>query len=131
MTLIKALTQLEEAVMIKSTFDESCIVHQSLNIIGDKWSILVLMSLIKGSQRTHQIQKEVVGISSKMLSQTLRKLEFYQIISKEVFPVVPPKVEYSLTGFGTSLIEPMDSLFRWSIENEALIRKLDSKGKQM
>lgn len=122
-------TNLEKAVSIKSTFDENCIVHQSLNIIGDKWSILVLMSLIKGSQRTHMIQKEVVGISSKMLSQTLRKLEFYELISKEVFPVVPPRVEYSLTPFGTSLIKPLDSLFSWSVENEKIIRKLDKKAK--
>lgn len=120
-------TMLEKAVMIKSTFDENCIVNQSLNIIGDKWTLLVLMSLIKGNQRTSTIQREVMGISSKMLSQTLRKLEFYGLVSKKIYPVVPPKVEYSLTEFGESLIGPLDCLFKWSIDNEAAIRKLNRK----
>lgn len=120
-------TMLEKAVTIKSTFDENCIVHQSLNIIGDKWTLLVLMSLIKSSQRTSTIQREVVGISSKMLSQTLRKLEFYGLVSKKIYPVVPPKVEYSLTKFGESLIVPLDSLFKWSIDNEAAIRNYNLK----
>lgn len=120
-------TMLEKAVTIKSTFDENCIVHQSLNIIGDKWTLLVLMSLIKSSQRTSTIQREVVGISSKMLSQTLRKLEFYGLVSKKIYPVVPPKVEYSLTKFGESLIVPLDSLFKWSIDNEAAIRRHNLK----
>lgn len=117
-------SKIEEAIAIKSRFDKDCIVHQSLQLIGNKWTILIIMSLIKGVKRTHEIQNDVVGISSKILSENLKNLVLYGIIEKKIYPVVPPKVEYSLTEFGNSLITLLDSLFRWSLDNESKIREL-------
>ncbi|GAA4273459.1 helix-turn-helix domain-containing protein [Aquimarina gracilis] len=123
----KKKSRIEKAVDIKSRFDKNCIIHQSLQLIGNKWTLLVIMSLIKEKKRTHQIQEEVIGISSKVLSQTLKKLLSFKIVTKKIYPVVPPKVEYSLTEFGKTLINPLDSLFIWSLENETTIRDLYEK----
>lgn len=120
-------TRLEDAIDIKSNFDENCIVHQSLQLIGNKWTLLVLMSLIRETKRTHQIQREVAGISLKVLSQTLKKLVSYGMVSKKIYPVIPPNVEYSLTEFGKSLITPLDGLFRWSVAHEEKIREIIKK----
>jgi len=121
---------IEEAIEIKSKFDNNCIIHQSLQLIGNKWTLLVIMSLIKGVKRTHEIQEDVVGISSKVLSETLKKLQAYGIIQKKIYPVVPPKVEYTLTDFGNSLILPLDSLFKWSLNNETKIRDVYKKNQK-
>lgn len=120
-------SSIEEAMEIKSKFDKDCIVHQSLQLIGNKWTLLVIMSLIQGTKRTHQILEEITGLSSKVLAETLKKLLKYGIVSKKIYPVVPPKVEYSLTSFGNSLIIPLDSLFKWSLENETIIREVYKK----
>jgi DNA-binding HxlR family transcriptional regulator len=125
-----SVSKIEEAIEIKSKFDKDCIVHQSLQLIGNKWTLLVIMSLINGVKRTHEIQDDVVGISSKVLSETLKKLVLYGIIEKKIYPVVPPKVEYSLTEFGNSLIAPLDSLFSWSLNNETKIRELYKKNQK-
>jgi len=117
-------TSLEEAIAIKSEFDEHCIVHQSLQLLGNKWTLLVLMSLIKETKRTHQLRREIAGISTKVLSQTLKKLIGYGMVSKKIYPVVPPSVEYSLTEFGKTLIPLLDSLFVWALEQEEQIRKV-------
>ena len=93
-------TSIEKAISIKSKFDNDCIIHISLQLIGNKWALLIIMSLINSVKRTHEIQKDVVGISSKVLSENLKKLQDYGIVEKKVYPVVPPKVEYSLTDFG-------------------------------
>lgn len=123
-------SKIEQAIEIKSKFDKDCIVHQSLQLIGNKWTLLVIMSLIKGVKRTHEIQNDVVGISSKVLSENLKKLQLFGIIEKKIYPVVPPKVEYSLTEFGATLIQPLDGLFRWSLENETEIRALNKKNEK-
>jgi DNA-binding HxlR family transcriptional regulator len=120
-------TEIEKALEIKSNFDKNCVVHQSLQILDNKWTLLVIMSLIKGTKRNHQILEEITGISSKVLATTLRKLLKYNIISKKTYPVVPPKVEYSLTEFGNSLIIPLNELFKWSLEKEDIIRELVKK----
>lgn len=123
-------SSIEEAIEIKSKFDKSCIIHQSLQLIGNKWTLLVIMSLIQKTKRTHQIQEEVTNISSKVLAETLKKLLKYNIVSKKTYAVVPPKVEYSLTDFGNSLITPLDSLFKWSLENETMIRYIYKKNEK-
>ena len=123
-------TSIEKAISIKSKFDNDCIIHISLQLIGNKWALLIIMSLINSVKRTHEIQKDVVGISSKVLSENLKKLQDYGIVEKKVYPVVPPKVEYSLTDFGNSLITPLDSLFQWSLNNESQIREIYKKNQK-
>ena len=93
---------------------KDCPVRQVINIIGDKWTLPVLYVLTQGTKRYSELQREIPGISKKMLTQTLRKLESDNILRRKVYPVVPPKTEYNLTAFGKRLIEPLEVLADWA-----------------
>ncbi|MDJ1485017.1 helix-turn-helix domain-containing protein [Cytophagaceae bacterium YF14B1] len=95
--------------------DENCILHQSVMLLADKWTLLVLLSLIQGSKRTSDLLRQIGGISPKMLTQTLKKLETAGIVERRVYPVIPPKVEYSLTETGKGLEEVLSTLYKWSV----------------
>jgi DNA-binding HxlR family transcriptional regulator len=84
-----------------------------MNLIGTKWKPLILFHLLEGSLRSGILQKKIPGISNKMFTQTVRELEKDGLISREVFPVVPPKVEYSLSERGQSLEHILRSLDTW------------------
>jgi DNA-binding HxlR family transcriptional regulator len=85
-----------------------------LDRIADKWTALIIQVLANGTQRYAALQREIGGISQKMLTQTLRSLERDGLVLRKVHPVVPPKVEYSLTRLGRTLIDPLHALCRWS-----------------
>ena len=85
-----------------------------LDRIADKWTALIIQVLANGTQRYAALQRAIGGISQKMLTQTLRSLERDGLVLRKVHPVVPPKVEYSLTRLGRTLIDPMNGLCRWS-----------------
>ncbi|MFT4832381.1 MAG: DNA-binding HxlR family transcriptional regulator [Psychroserpens sp.] len=87
-----------------------------MDLIGNKWKPLLLFHLLNGPLRSGVLQKTVPGISNKMFTQTVRELERDQLLSRKVFPVVPPKVEYKLTELGKSL--------------ETILRDLDAWGKK-
>lgn len=95
----------------------NCPLNYTMSLIGTKWKPLVLFHLLEGALRSGDLQKKVPSISNKMFTQTVRELERDGLIVREVFPVVPPKVEYALTDKGRSL--------------EAILRSLDSWGKDM
>ncbi|MBC3538486.1 winged helix-turn-helix transcriptional regulator [Rufibacter sediminis] len=123
----KKLTEIsvwEEALERKFHFDENCILQQSLDLIADKWTLLIVMALMQGTKRNSELQKQVVGISPKMLAQTLKTLLNYGMVSRKVYPEVPPKVEYSLTELGSSLAGPLAALFSWSLEREQEVRSI-------
>lgn len=88
-----------------------------MNLIGTKWKPLILFHLLKGGLRSGILQKKIPGISNKMFTQTVRDLENDGLISREVFPVVPPKVEYSLTPRGKSLESILISLDKWGMDD--------------
>lgn len=88
-----------------------------LQRVGDKWSILVVMNLADGPRRFNEIKREVEGISQRMLTLTLRSLERDGLVTRTVFPTVPPRVDYELTKLGHSLREPVSSLGQWAMEN--------------
>ena len=97
---------------------ESCpAVRAILSRIGDKWSVLVVMQLVEGTRRFNELKRLVGGISQRMLTLTLRGLERDGLVRRELFPGVPPRVEYSLTELGRSLREPVYALSRWAVEN--------------
>ena len=102
--------------------DKDCPVRQVINIVGDKWTLPVLYVLKQGTKRYSELQREIPGISKKMLTQTLRRLELDKIIERKVYPVVPPKTEYNLTAFGTKLIEPLEVLADWSWKHQAELK---------
>ena len=75
----------------------SCPVEYTASIISNKWKVLILRDLIEGTKRYNELNRSVVGISAKVLTQNLKDLEADGIVKRTVYPVVPPKVEYSLT----------------------------------
>ncbi|WP_299252642.1 helix-turn-helix domain-containing protein [uncultured Lacinutrix sp.] len=88
-----------------------------MNLIGTKWKPLILFHLLEGGLRSGMLQKNIPGISNKMFTQTVRDLEKDGLISRKVFPVVPPKVEYSLTKRGRSLEDILRRLDNWGLED--------------
>jgi len=85
-----------------------------LDRIADKWTALVIQVLASGTRRYAELQREIGGISQKMLTQTLRSLERDGLVQRKVYPEVPPKVEYALSKLGRTLIEPLQAICRWS-----------------
>ncbi|MGB3237106.1 MAG: helix-turn-helix domain-containing protein [Geitlerinemataceae cyanobacterium] len=96
------------------TFTIDCPTQQVLDIVGNKWSVIVIYCLAYSPKRYSQLQHKIEGISQKMLTQTLRNLERNGIVDRDVFPEVPPRVEYSLTPLGETLVEPLMSLADWT-----------------
>lgn len=90
-----------------------------LQRVGDKWSILVVMNLAQGSRRFNELKRDVEGISQRMLTLTLRSLERDGLVTRTVFPTVPPRVDYELTSLGHSLCAPVSALGEWAKENRA------------
>ncbi|MDH4745956.1 MULTISPECIES: helix-turn-helix domain-containing protein [unclassified Sphingomonas] len=85
--------------------------------IGDKWSILTIMMLSGGTRRFSELQRGIEGISQRMLTLTLRGLERDGLVTREVFPTIPPRVEYTLTPLGRSLQQPVSALGQWVMAN--------------
>ena len=103
-----------KASSVPSVLDPRCPSRLVLDRIADKWTALVIQILAGGTMRYAALQREIGGISQKMLTQTVRSLERDGLVQRTVHPVVPPKVEYSLTKLGRTLIEPLQGLCRWS-----------------
>ena len=97
--------------------DNSCPLNYTMNLIGTKWKPLILFHLLEGGLRSGILQKKIPGISNKMFTQTVRDLEKDRLITRKVFPVVPPKVEYRLTTRGKSLEDILRSLDKWGLED--------------
>lgn len=97
-----------------SVMNPQCLSRVVLDRIADKWTALIIYVLASGTRRYATLQREIGGVSQKMLTQTLRSLERDGLVQRRVHPVVPPKVEYSLTPLGRTLIEPLKAVCRWS-----------------
>lgn len=105
-----------------------CPVRQVLDRFGDKWSTLILLFLDKkGTMRFNQLNSAIGDISQKMLTVTLRSLEADGLISRKVYPEIPPRVEYQLTELGQSLMPFLESLTGWAEKNIGAI--LESREK--
>jgi DNA-binding HxlR family transcriptional regulator len=92
--------------------ESKCPIQFTLDIIGSKWSILILRELFAGERRTHQFLDALPGISSKTLTIRLRELEAYGLVARKVYPEIPPHVEYSLTEKGREIQPVMTSLYQ-------------------
>jgi DNA-binding HxlR family transcriptional regulator len=96
-------------------FKADCPTQRVLETIADKWSVIVIYALSKQETRRYsELQRIIGGISQKMLTQTLRKLERDGLVERHVYPVVPPKVEYSLTPLGKTLTELLRAICKWA-----------------
>ena len=95
-------------------YTSGCPSRQVLDRIGDTWSVLIVGALASGPRRYSELAARIQGISPKMLTQTLRGLERDGLISRTVFPVVPPRVDYALTDLGRSLLGLVSALEAWA-----------------
>jgi DNA-binding HxlR family transcriptional regulator len=82
--------------------------------VGDKWSVFVIMMLIDGPQRFNELKRTIGGISQRMLTLTLRGLERDGLVTRTVFPTIPPRVDYELTDLGRGLAKPVQALGQWA-----------------
>lgn len=94
----------------------NCTTQRGLALLGDEWTMLVIVALANETKRFSQLHTDIEGISKKMLTQTLRSLERDGLVRRVVYPVVPPVVEYSLTRLGETLKIPIQAMRDWSEE---------------
>jgi DNA-binding HxlR family transcriptional regulator len=86
--------------------------------VGDKWSVLLIMMLHDGPKRFNELKRMIGGISQRMLTLTLRGLERDGLITRTVFPTIPPRVDYELTDLGRGLAKPVQALGQWAFEHK-------------
>jgi DNA-binding HxlR family transcriptional regulator len=96
-------------------------VSEVLSRVGDKWTVLVVSTLGDGPKRFNELRKALGSISQRMLTLTLRGLERDGLVTRTVFPTIPPRVDYELTKLGRSLLEPVSELSLWARRNRAAI----------
>lgn len=97
-------------------------VREVLNRVGDKWSVFIVRLLADGPKRFSELKRNIEGISQRMLTLTLRGLERDGLVTRTVFPTVPPRVDYELTALGKTLIEPVAALAMWAQANRVDIQ---------
>ena len=97
-----------------NVFDAHCGSQRVLALIANRWTALAIYALADGTHRYSELRRRIGGISQKMLTQTLRRLEREGLVERRPYPVIPPKVEYSLTPLGRTLIEPLRAVCRWA-----------------
>ena len=88
-----------------------------LNRIGDKWSVMIVGYLGQKTMRFNELRHTIGGISQRMLTLTLRNLERDGLVTRTVYPEIPPRVEYQLTELGRTLTAPLDTLWNWAAEH--------------
>ena len=111
----------------KENIAENCPVRDVLDRLGDRWTLLVITELQDGTLRFSKLKARIEDISQRMLAQTLRQLEKDGLVSRKVYPTIPPKVEYSLTALGTSMLEPIGHLIEWASKNHHAVRDARSR----
>ena len=95
--------------------------------VGDKWSVLVVTRLGSGSMRFNELRRAIGGISQRMLTLTLRGLERDGLVTRTVFPTIPPRVDYALTSLGRDLLDPVSALGDWATRKQAKIARAREK----
>jgi DNA-binding HxlR family transcriptional regulator len=98
-------------------------VSEVLSRVGDKWTILVVGELGNGPRRFNEVRRALGSISQRMLTLTLRGLERDGLVTRTVFPTVPPRVDYELTKLGRSLLEPVSGIGLWARQNREHIEE--------
>ena len=94
----------------------------TLQVIGGKWKVLVLYELFSGVKRFSELRRLLNGVTQKMLTQQLREMEQDGLIYREIYPQIPPKVEYSLTPLGASLKPIVDAMCEWALKHGKKIK---------
>jgi DNA-binding HxlR family transcriptional regulator len=97
-----------------NVYDQNCPTRLALDRIADKWTVLIVGRLATGTRRFGELRRDITGISPKVLTQKLRELERDGIITRRIYASIPPKVEYSLTSLGRTLIGLLDAIRIWA-----------------
>lgn len=105
-----------------------CPVETTLCLIGEKWRILIIRDLLSGTKRFGELKKACSGISQKVLTHNLRKMEDDELVKREVFSEVPPRVEYTLTDVGYSLAPVLDAMASWGTDYKTFLKLLKKMG---
>jgi DNA-binding HxlR family transcriptional regulator len=108
--------------LLETGQNENCPIRDILDRIGDRWSLLVLWTLSDGVLRFTVLKRQIGDISQRMLAQTLRRLEQDGFISREVYPTIPPRVEYALTDLGRSFLAQLEGLIEWADNHHEAVR---------
>lgn len=101
----------------------ACPVATTLMLIGNKWKIFIVQRLLDRPWRFNELQKDISGISQRVLTDNLRSMENDGIITRTVYPEVPVRVEYSLSELGETMRPIIDSMFQWGIEYQKLVKE--------
>jgi len=113
----------------RDVFLADCPARTTLDLIADTWSIVVVFALGEGPRRYSELRKQIGGISKKMLTQTVRKLERNGLVERRVLPTAPVGVEYRLTALGRTLLDPVCVLAQWAEANaEGVLTAQDQLG---
>lgn len=99
----------------------ACPVETTLSLIGDKWKVLILRDLMPGTKRFGELKKSIGSVSQKVLTAQLRDMESNGLVTRTVYPEVPPRVEYSLTALGRSLKPILDTMWNWGESYKASV----------
>ena len=108
--------------------DEHCPLRQMFDLVGDRWTSSVLFVIGDDVKRYSDLQRQIPGVSKKMLTQTLRRLEKAGLVSRKVYPVVPPRTEYRLTALGKSILQPVTALADWAVKHQRELKVMRKKG---
>src|ERR1700704_176059 len=109
------MTNASQTESRRSLSDPGCTtIREVLARVGDKWSVLVITLLGEGTMRFSELHRSIEGISQRMLTLTLRQLERDGLVERVVYPVVPPRVDYSLTALGRTLLAPLVGVAMWA-----------------
>lgn len=112
-------------------FLADCPARLAVDLIADKWAVVVLAGLSRGPVRRVELMRMIGGISGKVLTQTLRRLETHGLVTRRAWAEAPPRVEYRLTDLGRTLIGPIEVLTAWARENgDAILDALDGDPSQ-
>ena len=110
---------------IPDVFNKDCPSQKVLDRVADRWAALIICALHeKKVMRNGELLRKVGGINQKMLTQTLRNLERDGLVTRKIYPTVPPKVEYSLTDLGESIYEPLNDLCHWTENHLEELKKI-------
>ncbi|MDR0567578.1 MAG: helix-turn-helix transcriptional regulator [Spirochaetaceae bacterium] len=100
-----------------------CPVATTVNLIGNKWKLLILRDLLSGTRRFGELRKSVAGISQKVLTDNLREMEADGLVNRAIFAEIPPRVEYSLSDLGNSLRPIINDMEEWGKNYRAMVLK--------
>ena len=106
---------------VTPTMRERCPLRETLDRIGDRWTVIVVVLLLPGPRRFTELMRAAEGISQRMLTHTLRGLERDGLATRTVHACVPPKVEYGLTPAGQALAGPLTELLHWSVRHQETV----------